>query len=95
MIQAFPRHNGISHTDTLWNEARSNNGTTFICDKIIEQEPSFPKLSLACANAPTISKCLTLFHNKLRLSAATIARFYLKCTLDRIRLEMADKVSLM
>ena len=67
---------------------------TFICDKIIEQESSFPKLSLACVNASTISKCLTSFHNKLRLMAATMARFYSKCTLDGISLEIADKVSL-
>ena len=42
----------------------------------------------------TTSKCLTPFHNTLRLLAATIVRFYSKCTLDRIHLEIADKVSL-
>ena len=68
--------------------------TIFIYNKIIEQELSFPKLSLTCVNAPTISKYLTLFHNKLRLLAATIVRFYSKCALDRISLEIADKVSL-
>ena len=42
-----------------------------------------------------MSKYLTSFHNTFRSLVAAMARFYSKCVLDGISLEMLDKVSLM
>ena len=97
---------GISHTTIFLDKVRLyirnsrdnliiKDKIIFIYNKIMEKELFFLKLSLACVNAPTISKYLTLFYNTLRLSVATIAIFYSKCALDRINLEISDKISLM